>query len=291
MRGVAVLIAVLVLCGGCSRSNKNKESRVETKDDAGVEVEHGAIVGPFTDKEVLELFHTAAACALPCKALEDLRALAKTSPSQVAAVALEIMADPLSRTDQRAGAMSMVFISDWLKSGPDEEQRRHASKALQRVTAEGSSHMRTAAYVYLGEHRLPGAREFLLAEIENPARDESARGAAAAALGYVLDGDFSLVRRWLADDHPHHWEAALEMLDSFDDFNAGNEALWSEVRGLLIALGKRPDLPGIVVYELARWYGYYLEEDPGNAEILDLVKRWSKHPDEAPAEKMLDLLP
>jgi hypothetical protein len=67
----------------------------------------------------------------------------------------------------------------------------------------------------------------------------------AAALGLVTE-DFEPIRRWLRDDQPLHWEAALAMLKSFDAFNDGNKPLWKKA-GDSGRARKRPDLPAPVV--------------------------------------------
>lgn len=77
------------------------------------------------------------------------------------------------------------------------------------------------------------------------------------------------------------------MMSTFKTFDkTEQEQRWSERRTLLIELGKRPDLPASVVYGLAEWFELYLDEDPSDAQILQLAERWSKHPDDMAAQQM-----
>ena len=290
MRTVSVMSVLLVLVASCSNQNNRTDPPVEHKDASKVEGTHGPLAAPVTDEQLTKLFHTVAGCGRPCPEEAQLGALARSSPAQVAAVALQLMADPKSKTDQGVGQMSMIFVEDWLKTGPDEAARQRTSKALERVAAEGSTFMRTKAYEFLAQFVLPDARRILIAEVENPARDARERDYAGGSLGLLLE-DFELIRSWLGDDQPYHWHAALEMMKTFQAFDAdAQERRWDERRLLLIALGKRRDLPAPVVYDLGFWFGLYLDEKPDDAEIRALVERWAKHPDDMAAGQMKKIL-
>ena len=259
MRMASVVGVLLALHAGCSSQNKKADPRLDTKDASKVETTDGRpAVPPITDEQVQR--------------------------------ALEIMADPESKTDQGAGLEAMFLVEDWLKRGPDEAALQRTSKALERVAAEGSTFMRRKAHDLLAEYELPDAQRILITVVENPALDVSERDSAGRALGLVID-DFALIRNWLRDDQPLHWEAALAMMWTFQAFDAeAQERRWAERRTLLIELGKRPDLPGPVVYDLARWFDVYLEDDPADAEIIKLAERWSKHPDDMAAYQMEKIL-
>jgi hypothetical protein len=289
MRMVSVMSVLLALLASCSNQNKKTDPTVEHKDASKVESTDGPLAAPVTDEQLTKLFHTVAGCGRPCPEEAELGALARSSPAQVAAVALQIMADPKSKTDQGVGQMSMIFVEDWLKTGPDEAARHRTSKALERVAAEGSTFMRTKAYELLGHFLLPDARQILIAEVENPARDASERDYAGGSLGLLLE-DFELIRSWLRDDQPYHWQAALEMMKTFEDFNDANQPLWTEGRALLVALAKRRELPAPVVYDLAFYFEIYLDADPSDAEIRKLSERWAKHPDDMAAGQMKKIL-
>lgn len=249
---------LLALHAGCSTQQRKAEPRVETKDATDVQQP-----GP-----------------------SDARAGAPAIDDAQVWRAFEIMADPASRTDQGAGLEAMFLVEDWLKRGPDQAARERGAQALERVAARGSTFMRTKAYDLLAQFALPGAQRILTAEIENTARDARERDAAGRTLGLVID-DFGLIRAWLRDEQPLHWEAALAMLWTFEAYDAAaNERRWAERRGLLVEVGKRPDLPAAVAYGLAQWFDVYLEDDPADAEILALAERWSTHPDDMAAGQM-----
>lgn len=289
MRKVSVIAALLALLVSCSNQNKKADPPVEHKDASKVESTDGPVAAPLTDEQLTSLFHTVAGCGRPCPEEAELRAVARSAPAQVATVALAIMADPQSKTDQGVGQMAVIFVEDWLKTGLDEAARQRTSKALARVAAEGSSFMRTKAYELLAQFVLPDARRILTAEVENPARDVRERDLAARSLGLVIE-DFELIRSWLRDDQPLHWEAALAMAKSFEDFNDSNQALWDEGRALIVALAKRRDLPAPVVYDLAFYFEIYLDADPRDPEIRALAERWAKHPDDMAAGQMKKIL-
>jgi hypothetical protein len=290
MRVLKQMLVALALCSGCSNQAKKEGPRVETKDASSAVTLDGPRVGPLTDEQLRKLFQDAASCAPPCQALDELRELAKAYPAQVAAVALEAMADPSSKTDQGIGQMSMIFVEDWLKSGPDEAPRVRTAQALERVSATGSTYMRTKAYELLGQFRLPEAQRILVAEVENPARDARERDHAGSALGFVID-DFTLIRSWLGDDQPFHWQAALEMLSTFERSDPdARERRWDEQRALIVKLAKRPELPAAVVYDLAHWFDIYLKDKRDDAEVLALAKRWASHSDDMAAGQMRKVL-
>lgn len=293
MRKVSVVGLVLALQASCSNQNKKTDPPVEQKDASKVESADGAPAvapAPVTDEQLHKLFSDAVYCPGPCPERDQLRELKRAYPAQVAAVALAIMADPASRTDQGVGLEATFTVEEWLKAGPDEAARKRTSQALARVAAEGSSFMRFKAYELLGHFLLPDAQQILIAEVENPARETTDRYYAARALGGVIGDDFDLIRRWLRDDQPLHWYAALAMMKSFDAFNDGNQPLWDEGRALLVALARRRELPPGVVYELAFFFGIYLDADPKDAEIRALAERWTKHPDDMAAGQMEKIL-
>jgi hypothetical protein len=264
--------AVLALAASCSNA-KNMEARVEP-----------------TDEQVRAMFRNAARCVNRnrCPELDELRRrVAGADGPRVAAVALEIMADPASRTDQGAGKMTKYVVEDWLARPLDEAARQRAAQELQKVVARGSTYMRTQAYDFLAGWNLPDAQRILIAEIENPARDGRERIDAGRALGLLMS-DLSLVHRWFDGDEPRLWLAALSMLKTLDP--DGNERRWDERRALVIGLGKRPSLPADVVSELAFFYEVYLDDNPADAEIRALVERWAKHADPDAAAQMRKVL-
>jgi len=254
-----VMSVLLALHAGCSNQNKKADPPVENKDAPRVEAADAPPAGPpITDEQVER--------------------------------ALEVMADPESKTDQGEGQAAMLLVEDWLKRGPDDAAKQRTSKALELVAAQGSTFMRTRAYELLAQFVLPDARRILIAEIENPARDVRERDLASRSLGLVID-DFELLRSWMKDDQPLHWEGALAAMKSFQAFDAAaQEQRWDERRLLLIGLAKRPDLPAPVVYDLAFWFEVYLDEKPDDAELRALVVRWSKHPDDMAAGQMKKLM-
>lgn len=285
-RAIATTVLLLALLAGCSNLNKKERKRVESNDAAPMSDGGAATVAPATVEEIVTLFHHATG-GTPHPAIDRLRQVIRTQPADVAAAALAVMAEPRSMTDAGPGQEAMFYLDRWLDTKPDEEARKRMSVALERVIAEGSSNMRRSAYTFLAERRLPDAERILIAEVENPARGVGERGAAGSALGAVID-DFSLIKRWLSDDQPLHWAAALNAMDSFDP--EGREQREAEERALVIALGKRPDLPGDAVYDLASYYETYLGNDPNDAEIRALAERWSKHPDGMAASQMRKIL-
>lgn len=269
-----VATTLLALAASCSNP-KNMEARVDP-----------------TDEQVRAMFRDAALCVdrSQCPQLDELRRrIAGADGTRVAAVALEIMADPASRTDQGAGKVTKYVIDDWLARPLDEAARKRAAEGLQKVVARGSTFMRTQAYDFLAGWNLPDAQRILIAEIENPARDGRERIHAGRALGLLMS-DLSLVHRWFDGDQPRLWLAALAMLKTIDP--AGNERRWDERRALVIQLGKRPSLPADVVYDLAFFYEVYLDDNAADAEIRALAERWAKHSDpEAAAQMRKALLP
>lgn len=291
IRKLEIMGVLLALHAGCSNQNKKTDPPVDNKDATPIVSTDGPSMAALTDDQLRKLFVDAYYCRGACPERDQFRGYKLANPAQVAGVMLTVMADPASRTDQGPGQEAIFIINEWLTAGPDEAARKRASQALVKVAAEGQELMRYQAYGLLAQYKLPDARQILIAEIENPARDEAARAAAAVALGSVID-DFEFIRGWLRDDKPHHWHAALEMMTTFQAFDAdAQERRWDERRLLLIELGKRPDLPAIVVSNLAYWFKIYLEDKPADAEILALVKRWAKHPDDVAAEEMKKLLP
>jgi hypothetical protein len=244
------------------------------------------------DEDVRTKFRDAALCVDrgACPPLEELRhRVVGKDGTAVAAVALEIMADPTSRTDQGAGKVTKYVVEDWLEHGLDEPSRKRAGQALEKVAAHGSTFMRTQAYDLLAGWNLPDAARILTAEIENPARDGRERIVAGRALG-LLQTDLSLVHRWFDDDQPGLWLAGLSLMKTLDP--DGNERRWDERRALVIALGNRPNLPADVVGELAFFYEVYLDDNPKDAQIRALAERWAKHSDpEAAAQMRKALLP
>ncbi len=289
IRKLEIMGVLLALHAGCSNQNKKPDPPVENKDAPQVVSNDGPSAGALTDAQLRELFDDAVYCTGACPEREQLRGYKLANPAQVAFVALAIMAEPSSRTDHGIGLEAMYIVDEWLRSGPDEEARKRAAQALVKVLREGQEFMRYQALGKLAEFRLPGAREILIAEVENPALDFSDRAAAAGRLGTLIGDDFTLIRTWLRDDQPHHWHAALAMMRNFETLTMDNAALWKEARDLLVALGKRPQLPAEVVGELAWFYKFYIED--GDAEVLALAKRLAKHPDEAAAESMTTILP
>lgn len=290
MRMFSVMGVLLALHAGCSNPNKKKEPHVEDRDAAHMEKTDGPGAPSATDEQIHKLFVDAVYCTGACPERDQLRELKRTSPAQVAAVALEIMADPASRTDQGVGLEAMFIVDDWLKTDPDEAARKRTSQALARVAATGSPFMRFKAYELLAHYLLPDAQQILIAEVENPDRNAADRDQAGGALGIVVGDDFTLIRNWLRDDQPLHWEAALAMMKTFEAFNDGNKPRWVEGRALLVALAKRRELPAPVVYDLAFFFGIYLDADPDDAEIRALAERWAKHPDDQAAGQMKKIL-
>ena len=254
-----IMSVVLALHAGCSNQNKKADPPVDHKDAPRVEpADAPPARPPITDEQVER--------------------------------ALAVMADPASKTDQGEGQAAMLLVEAWLKRGPDGAARQRASNGLEKVVAEGSTFMRTRAYELLAEFSLPGASRILIAEIENPARDVRERDLAARSLGLVLE-DFELLRGWMKDDQPLHWEAALAAMKTFQAFDADAQAArWDERRLLLIGLARRPTLPAQVVYDLAFWFEIYLDEKPDDAELRALVTHWSNHPDDMAAGQMKKLM-
>jgi len=290
IRKLEIMGVLVALHAGCSNQNKKTDPPVDNKDAPQVVVTQDApSAAPLTDEQLHKLFVDAVYCRGACPERDQFRELKRASPDRVAAVALAIMAEPDSRTDSGIGLEAMYIVDEWLRAGLDEAARKRAAQALVKVAAEGSEFMRYQAHANLAEYRLPGARQILLAEVENPKREGADRASAAGALGIVIGEDFTLIRTWLRDDQPHHWEAALAMMRTFETLNADHRGLWKEGRDLLIALGKRPQLPAGVVYDLAWFYDFYIQD--GDAEALALAKRWSKHPDDAAAGQMIKILP
>ncbi|HTJ46724.1 MAG TPA: hypothetical protein VL463_31675 [Kofleriaceae bacterium] len=242
--------------------------------------------------DVRTKFRDAALCVdrRDCPPLDELRRqVVGVDGAAVAAVALEIMADPASRTDEGAGKVTKYVVEDWFEHGLDEASRARAGKALEQVVAHGSTFMRTQAYDFLAGWDLPGAEKILIAEVENPARDGRERIYAGRAIG-LLEKDLSLVHRWFDDDQPNLWLAGLALMKTIDP--EGNELRWDERRALVVQLGNRPSLPADVVNELAFFYEVYLDDNPKDGEIRALAERWAKHPDpEAAAQMKKAMLP
>lgn len=290
IRKLDVIGVLLALHAGCSNPNKKTDPPVDNKDATpAVATPDGPTAAALTDAQLRQLFVDAVYCTGACPERDQLRELKRTSPDRVAAAALAIMADPSSRTDQGVGLDAMYIVDEWLRAGPDEAARQRASQALVKVAAEGSEFMRYRAHVLLAEFRLPGAQQILLGIVEDPARGAADRDSAAGALGVVIGDDFTLIRTWLRDDEPRHWVAALSMMRTFGTLNTDHPALWKEARDLLVALGKRPQLPPEAFAELAWFYALYLED--GDAEVLAVAKRLANHPDEEAAQAMKKILP
>lgn len=100
--------------------------------------------------------------------------------------------------------------------------------------------------------------------------------------------DAKLMKSWLLDEDPVHVQAALYMFDNLEI--ADKEPLYHELRTRLIAIGRRPDLPGGIVYSLAAFYGHFLAENPNDPEIRPLAERWEKHSDYVAAGQMSKIL-
>ena len=287
MRTIATSVVLLALQAGCSKPNKKEHTRVETKDAMHTSDGGAPTVATVTVAEIVTMFHAAIGCAPRCREADQLRAVMRAQPDDVAAAALEIMADPASKTDAGVGQEALFFLDDWLDTAVDPDTLRRTSKALERVIAEGQTYMRRSAYSFLAQRRLPDAKRIFIAEAENPARDNGERAGAGSGLGVVID-DFSFIKRWLSDDQPLHWYAGLHAMDSFDQ--DGREQREAEERALVVALGNRPELPWEVVYDLASYYEAYLHNDPNDAEIRALAERWAKDPNDMAAGQMRKIL-
>jgi len=286
MRTIATSVVLLALQAGCSKPNKKEHTRVETKDAMHTSA-GSAAAAPATVAQIVTLFQRAAGCAKSCPAIEELRGAMHAQPDDAAAAALEIMADPDSRTDSGAGQQALFYLDRWLDTAVDPDTLRRTSKALERVIAEGQTYMRRSAYSFLSERHLPNAQRILIVEAENPTRSLGERAAAGTALGGVID-DFAFIKAWLTDDQPLHWHAGLQAMKVFAPEQYEGRA--AEERALVVALGNRPELPSEVVYDLAFYYEMYLHDDPNDAEIRALAERWANHPDDMAAGQMRKIL-
>jgi len=287
MRAVAATVALLALLAGCSKPSPTEQKRVAKNDVILGDAGPAAAPATVTVAEIVTMFRAAIGCAPRCREADQLRAVMRAQPDDAAAAALEIMADPASKTDAGVGQEALFFLDDWLDTAVDPDTLRRTSKALERVIAEGQTYMRRSAYSFLAQRRLPDAKRIFIAEAENPARDNGERAGAGSGLGVVID-DFSFIKRWLSDDQPLHWYAGLHAMDSFDQ--DGREQREAEERALVVALGNRPELPWEVVYDLASYYEAYLHNDPNDAEIRALAERWAKDPNDMAAGQMRKIL-
>lgn len=288
MQIACLTVSLAAVLAGCKPSSEAETAADPSRTKVSTEAR---VDSRLPDDEVKKLFRDAALCGdrRQCPELDELRRrVIAAGGEQVAMIALDLMADPESRTDQGPGKVSTSIVEEWLDArasagGLDPALQRQVVDKLRGVVLHGSSFMRSSAYDFLGGYAMPGADRILMAEAENPERDGRERYECGRSLGIMLT-DFAPIRQWLRDDNPRHWYAALAMLRTFDP--DGNERRWDERRKLLVDLGRRPELPTEVVYDLAFFYDVYLDDNPRDAEILALTERWAKHPDPAAAGQM-----
>ena len=283
---LCVLVSALLAASACSKVSKRDAGRSVAADGGGGDAAPPAAPS-LSDAELLRVFRKAADCRPSCAERDTMRAQLRSHPDQVALVAIEVMADPTSKTDQGVGLEAIAIVNDWLVSRPSAPALQKASVAMERVIAIGQTYMRLTAYNLLGNFKMPEAERILSAEARNLARDIHDRGTAAGALGRVLKS-FEPIEQWLLSDDVTNWRIGLAAMRNYDI--TGYQERWRRERELTIAVGKRPDLPGDVVNDLAFFYAIYLEEDPKDPEVRPIAERLASHPDDDAAYQMRMIL-